>query len=136
MKIDKDFVLKYGGRTFTAKEIESIKISSGWLSMRGVEVDGMRVQLETQLKDVEFLSLPCDQKINVDKARHWNICDGDFISKKIDCCLEDIKEALSEAIKTLKEEQRCNIEMSIDGELFGKLIKKYNQDQDRRSGGD
>lgn len=139
MKIDKDFAVKINGELFHAFDIVEIHIERGATSIVCELGKEATKTIKCRTRDVELVTASYDEvkpKVEVEETRLWSICNGEFVSKKINCCLWDIKEVLSEAIKTLKEEQRCNVEISIDGKQFAKLVKEYNQDQGRRSGGD
>jgi hypothetical protein len=126
MKIDKDFAVKVEGKIFTANDISNLSFDIAWFRMECISDNGTRFTVEASLKDVEFLNIPRELKIEVDETRLWNLCDGEYVSKKINCCLEDIKEALSETIETLKTEHHCDIKLEIDGVPFAKMVKKYN----------
>lgn len=133
MKIDKDFAVKVEGKVFTANEISSVSFDIAWFRMECISDNGTKFTVEASLKDVEFLNIARESKIEVDETRLWNIWNGEHVSKKINCSFEDIKEVLSEAIETLKEEQHCDIKLEINGEQFAKIIKKCNHEPEPKT---
>jgi hypothetical protein len=133
MKIDKDFAVKVEGRVFTANEISSVRFDIAWFIMNCISENGTKFNVEASLKDVEFLHTTQESKIEVEETRCWNLLDGDSVSKKINCHLEDIKEALSEAIESLKTERSCDIKLEIDGVPLAKMVKKYNGDSEPKT---
>jgi hypothetical protein len=126
MKIDKEFAVAIDDEMYMMKDIKEVHVKDGFISMT-VHRYGRRTEINRMIEKVRFLTVPQEPKIDVEETRLWNICDDEYVSKKINCRLEDIKDALLEAIKTLKDEQSCDIKLDIEGEQFAKLLKKYNQ---------
>lgn len=133
MKItDKSFAVKVAGHLFTGQDIIKISIDGTDFEMEFGWCSNGEATVKCKTKDVEFLNIAKDPKVEVEETRHWNICDGEFVSKKVNCQLENIKEALSEAIEDLKTERNCDAELKIDGVSFAKMVKKYNQQPELR----
>lgn len=156
MKINKDFAVKFGEHTFRFNEIKKINISNGWFSMECVPKDGMVTKLETKLENVEFLNHANGTDEDTVEIIRRNIS-GNEVTETVTAWLGDHKDdfevvtplentselwktvtkalnKLGEAAKQLNETMK--IELSIDEKQFAKLMKKYNQDRGRRSGGD
>lgn len=156
MKIDKDFVVKFGEHTFRTNEIKKINISNGWFSMECVPINGMITKLETKLENVEFLNHANGTDEDTVEIIRRNIR-GDEVKETVTAWVGDHKddfevvtplkntsefgETVTEALNKLGEatkklNEAMKIELSLGEKQFAKLIKKYNQDQGRRSGGD
>lgn len=137
MKFSEVFTAIADGEIFQSEDIESISMAGGYCNMVVWPAREEKRKIKCKLKDVEFVSSGITpQKHVVHKTSYENCLGERKVDMEIVTPLEDIKWALVDALKTVKEEQQCNIEIKIDGKDFAMLIKKYNQDQARRSGGD
>lgn len=137
MKFSEVFTAIADGEIFQSEDIESISMAGGYCNMVVWPAGEEKRKIKCRLKDVEFVNSGITTQKRV---VHETSCQNCLGERKVDVeivtPLEEIKEALIDALKTVKEEQQCNIEIKVDGKDFAKLIKKYNKEQVRRSGGD
>lgn len=154
MKINKDFAVIVGGECFEAFDILEIHIDGGKFKMICENGREAKKIIECRTRDVEFVSVSplgtmkqaFDEAIkemgNTPKTIQVGLnINGEQFAKAIkpgDSIRETVREVIREimtedAIESIRQ-KKLNVE--IDAGTFEALMKKYNKDQARRSGGD
>lgn len=131
MKIDKDFAVKVEGRVFTANEISSVSFDIDWFKMNCVSENGTKFTVEASLKDVELLNNTCIPDLQVEEetwksvfgnTKRWIVYEADTNTHDKNATIEDVKQAVREAINERGNEPKTATELYIETE---KALRRY-----------
>ena len=130
MKLNEEFVIIIGSEVFWSDKIINLSMGADGFAMTVVSAHGTRC-IKCRLGEVEILKRSKRDKRVVETITTWNCLGESAVCKEIRTPIDEVKDAFIDALKTIKEEQQCNIDIKIDGKEFAKLIKKHNQDRIR-----
>ena len=129
MKLGKGFTVIVNGEIFQSCNIGSISMAHGYFNMIAWHDGEDERVIKCRLKDVEFgdsgITSRCSKRI-VRETAYRNYLGERRSDMEIITPLEEIKEAFIDALKTVKENQQCNVTLKIDGKDFASMVKKYN----------
>jgi len=129
MKLSDGFIVIVDGEIYRSCNIGSISMAPGYFNMTAWHDGEEEKTIKCKLKDVEFVDSGITsqrQKRVIYETASWN-CLGDRKSDvEIVTPLGEIGEALIDALKTVGENQQCNVTLKFDGKDFASMWKKFN----------
>lgn len=131
MKFNEEFVIIIGNEVFLSDKIINLSMGADGFAMTVTSTYGTRC-IKCRLGEVEILQRSKRDKRVVEAITNTNLFGERVVYQEITSPAEEIKDAILDALRTVKEEQQCNVELKIDGSTFAKLVKKFNKDHDRR----
>lgn len=131
MKLGKGFTVIVNGEIFQSCNIGSISMAHGYFNMIAWHDGEDERVIKCRLKDVEFAGsgIGIDahvSEMNVEEVVTRNLWHETVSYKEIEAPFKEVGIALVEALKTVTENQQCNIEIKVDGKDFARLFKKNN----------